>query len=346
MNKDEIRAYFGTNINVRPDRLWYQHGTGALGRMPGHVKTAAARLLAAGTRPETYKCTPHNRTLEEMDALLQSIRKGYSDASGDRVQVAIDRNGHVIVTNGAHRTACAIALGLDAIPAHIVYRDAGWLNLKKALLDLNKSPRLYQWIDHPDFQLWGGRRRDTQLRADIIDRWLAQHAHAAMRGVDVGCNAGVLSCALARAGREMIGLDTNPHAVAAGNALAGMADVGAVFDGASRAHFAKCAPIPIVAGAHREGADFIVCLSLLNHHQADHRSEEGQRIFASFVDAAPIVFLDCPAPGDTVGGDTAFVEPEAVFEWCRASGADGAGTVVAERDKGGLMRTMLVWRTQ
>jgi len=72
MNKNEIRAYFGTNINVRPDRLWYQHGTGALGRMPGHVKTAAARLLAAGTRPETYIGVRPIATAEDVVSIVSA----------------------------------------------------------------------------------------------------------------------------------------------------------------------------------------------------------------------------------------------------------------------------------
>ena len=343
MNPKEAEIYFGNHIEVPPHWLWWQEGGLGVRALALHTRSSVIEGLIAGKDPEEYTPSGHDRDLEGVKELLRSIQtKGFDPKQ--RIKVAINPHGQIIITDGLHRSCTALALGLPKVPVEVVYRASEWWRLKEALFAQNGGLSLYQWVEHPDLSLWRGWRRDSEFRAAVLGDYLAKHLPNAIYGMDVACNSGVLTCGLARRGYSMVGIDLDAKCVATGNALAWMKVIGAWCDEdkAPRASFHKCGNIPDVT-EHQKRTDFIVCLSLLNHHQVDGRDEQGHEIFRRLVAKAPTVFLDCPAPEDPVGGNSSFVKPEAVFDWCRKSGAAGEGSVVAERGSG-LMRTLLAWK--
>jgi SAM-dependent methyltransferase len=262
--------------------------------------------------------------------LVQAMdSEGWKD--GERIKVAINDRGQIVITDGLHRAAAAYAVCLLPIPAEIVYRHEQWWALKYALMDLNDGVRLYQPIDHPDFASWPTWRSDTKARAKAI--FVSLPKSRPLYGVDLGCNAGALTLALAREQIAMYGYDTDPRAVRVAQMIANMEHIGA---DEAYVSFYQSAEIPALLEV-----DFVVCLSLLNHYQAEpQRMAIGHAIFRACVKTAPLVFLDAPASGDPVGGNTEFVDPEAVFAWCAAAGVSGQGHVVARED---LQRPLLVW---
>ena len=75
-------------------------------------------------------------------------------------------------------------------------------------------------------------------------------------------------------------------------------------------------------------------------------SAEGHRIdwLIGVVNAmTAVLFLDCPAPGDPVGGASEFIEPAVFLKWCASTGVPGAGRVLAGCKGTGLQRPILVW---
>ena len=334
MMREELCQFFGAHIDAPPGRLWWQSADG-LHPLSEAVHVRTAKEIRIGKAAPEYSAM-HDVTWndgsiegrpEKFAALVESMAQ--DGWKGPRVKIAINDRGQLVITDGLHRSATAFVLGLT-VPCEIVYRHEKWIALKYSLFELNGGVKLYQPIAHPDLA-WPSWRRDTALRANIIASWLRANEPGAHYGVDLACNSGSLTCALGRAGYSMKGLDTSESAVRAASILASMEGIGS-----ENATFARCDEMPSIPKSY-----FAVCLSLLNHHQVDGRSAEGQEIFRRLVGSAPVVFLDAPVSGDPVGGDSPFVDPDNVLAWCKESGAPGQGQVIDTA--GALMRPLLVW---
>ena len=342
MDQSEASKCFGRNIDVPPSRLWVQQGGNGLLPLAETTHVHAAQAILAGEDPHnTAYAQEHRRQskghIEGQPAafaeLVQSMAlEGWKD--GERIKVAINDCGQVVITDGLHRAAAAYAALRARVPVEIVYRHERWQALKYALMEANGGVKLYQPIDHPDFASWPTWRADTAARAKTIVASLPKNRP--LYGVDLGCNAGALTLALAREQIVMYGYDTDLRVVRAARLVANMEHIGA-----DHAFFYQSAEVPALLEV-----DFVVCLSLLNHYQADpQRQAAGQAIFRACVRAAPLIFLDAPAPDDPVGGSTEFVDPEAVFAWCKAAGVSGRGKVIAKRGEE-LQRPLLMWRRE
>lgn len=327
------------SIRVVPEHLWYQSDVNLV--PAGETLHArAARAIREGVRPEetdyAIACRDHPYRTdgrcggEVIAGLLRALETG---AGLPHIKTAIDARGRIVIADGIHRAAAALALGRE-LDAEVVYRDQTWIAFRYAVWRFHgNTTRLYQPVDHPDIP-WPCWRRDTQRRAELV------HAHVpeGATGIDLACNAGGLTCALARHGHPMTGLDIDAHGVRAATLRARMARIGT--EGGATARFEVCDDIPTLAPA-----DFAVCFSLLNHHVVDGRDAIGQEIFRRLVACAPVVFLDAPAPRDEVGGDTHFSDPEVFLRWCRDTGAPGGGVVLARHRADPLLqRDLLQWR--
>lgn len=331
--------FFGAKINPRLDQLWLQDGgyPTTVKPLSEHSLVKTARDILAGRPTSEIRNVMGPMSTAEYATLIEAIRKGFDPSKP--ISVAINHRGQCVITDGSHRASAALALGLATIPATIVYRSEEWLTLKNALYSQNKGCSCYQRPDHPDLDSWGVWRRDTENRAKVI-QWYICSRHMPT-GLDLACNSGLLTCALARKGHLMTGLDTDPACIATARALAPMHTIGAMYDDECRACFSRCDSVVDLGAAT---FDFIVCLSLLNHHQVDGRDEEGHEIFRRLVRASPTIILDAPAPGDAVGGSSKYIDPKEVIAWCQGSQAPGQGKVIQERgQEDQLMRTLIAW---
>ena len=342
MDQNNAKKFFGQHIDVPPSRLWVQHSGNGLLPLAETTHVSAAQAILAGEDPHNTAYTREHRrqytgSVEgRPDAFAELVRLMEEDGWKDdeRIKVAINERGQIVITDGLHRAAAAYVLGLVHIPVEIVYRHERWQALKYALMEANGGVKLYQPIDHPDFASWPAWRVDTAARVKAIVASLPKNR--GLFGVDLGCNAGALTLALAREQIVMYGYDTDLRVIRAARLVANMEHIGA---DKGLAFFYQSEEVPALLEV-----DFVVCLSLLNHYQADpQRLAAGQAIFRACVKAAPVVYLDAPAPEDPVGGDTEFVDPEAVFAWCKLAGVSGKGEVVADRGEE-LQRPLLVWR--
>ena len=344
MDQSEASKFFGRNIDAPPLRLWVQHGGNGLLPLAETTHVSAAQAVLAGENPHnTAYAQEHRRQSKghvegQPDIFAELVRSMESDGwkEGERIEVAINDRGQIVITDGLHRAAAAYAGGLAHTPVEIVYRHEQWQALKYALMEANGGVKLYQPIDHPDFASWPTWRVDTKARAKAIFASLPKSRP--LYGVDLGCNAGTLTLALAREQIMMYGYDTDLRIIRAAQMIANMEHIGA---DATHVSFCQSAGIPSLPEV-----DFVSCLSLLNHYQAEpQRWETGYAIFRACVAAAPLVFLDAPILGDPVGGDTEFVDPAAVFAWCEAAGVPGNGKVIAKRGER-LQRPLLAWRRE
>jgi len=335
-----IERFAGQSIRVDPERLWVQR-EGGLEPLSDSLHARCADAIVRGEDPAATeyhaKSAAHGFRADGRNGatviaeLLESMRaRGYT---GSPISVAINHEGRIVVTDGLHRASAHRALVPGKIPATIVYRAERWQALKYALKSLNdERVRLYQSIDHPDFDAWELQRPDTAARLGLV----VDLVRGLPGGVELACNSGVFTCALARAGAKMLGLDIDSRAIVVARQLAEMHTIGA---GGGVARFEWCPNPPPIPSA-----DFVLCLSLFHHFQAKpERAAEGHEIFRRCVAAAPLVIFDCAAPGDCVGGDGPYTDPAAALEWCRASKAPGTGAVLALRGPD-LQRTLLVWR--
>lgn len=332
-------TYWTTRIDVPPARLW-RVAEWMAEPVSASLHAQAAREIAAGTPPESTEyaracgVSPFRLDGRNGADVLAGLLAGMSTGwRGDPVRAGIDALGRVVLTDGLHRSAAALAAGLPTVPVEIVWRDPAWWRVKHALRALSGGEcRLYQAVDHPDLG-WPAYRTDCERRAELIDALLPRRS----RVTEIACNAGGVSLALARRGHEVTGLDTDPRAVLAANLLAGCEWIGASPGGA---WFRECGP---VADVHPCSA--VVVLSLLNHHATDGRSAEGHEILRRCVAAAPLVVLDCPAPNTGAGAGSELADPAAMLAWCAAAGAPGSGRVLYERD-GTTQRTLLAWERE
>lgn len=292
---------------------------------------------------------PLETTHQEFLDVYASLReKGF--LHNNPILIAIDSQGLPIILDGLHRTVCAIALGIQEVPIQIVYRDLNWQLVKHDLYAQNQGLHMYQKVEHFDLDGWTGWRIDSNKRAELVVNFLQKKIPVTptnignYRGLELACNSGIVTCGIARSGYRMLGLDVDIYCVNTGSSLSKMRQVGAINEvsGENLATFEQCGYV--VDLSNYEGFDFIVCFSLLNHHQVDGRDEEGKEIFRRLVEKAPIVFLDCPTEGDPVGGNTDFVRPSTVIKWCESTGVKGKGSVLAlYNEHPPLMRSLIVW---
>ena len=79
---------------------------------------------------------------------------GYTAAPENEIAVHIDRDGHIIFCNGAHRLAIALALGIENIPVRVCIRHAKWKAFCNEILIYaeKNGGRVYQPLTHPDLQ--------------------------------------------------------------------------------------------------------------------------------------------------------------------------------------------------
>ncbi|HQF11634.1 MAG TPA: class I SAM-dependent methyltransferase [Paludibacteraceae bacterium] len=93
--------------------------------------------------------------------LLEGDGKNYVD---DEISVHIDRVGHYIFSNGAHRLSIALILGLKIIPVMVCIRHAEWQSFVNEILAYAKinDGHVYQPFIHPDLKdipsAHGGKR--------------------------------------------------------------------------------------------------------------------------------------------------------------------------------------------
>lgn len=340
---DRTRFYFGW-ISSPPGRLYVQQLAGCeMVCKPvtesTHFETAR-RVLAGEDIASTEYASALDQwaTPQEFSTLIESMRtKGYDPDPERRITVAINARGQLVILDGLHRAATALALGLDSVPLTVLYRAEEWQTLRLLLVSINKRLGLYQPIDHPDLA-WPVHRTDTAARVELIHEALI--GQGARAGVDLACHTGALTFGLASKGLSVLGLDTDPDTVRVADMLRGIDGVGH-----DHAAFGLTSPVlslpPWACGLR----DFVVCFSLLNHHWADPgRLAEGAEIFRACVRTAPLIFLDAPAPGDEIGGDSEFTDPSNVFVWCGQIDPGGEGRIVALRGTRGLQRDLLVWR--
>lgn len=323
---------FGCWIDCPPSRLWWQCGDEGPKRLGKSPTFAAALQILAGEEPTRYQgdAAPSHGP-EQFTTLVESLKDhGWR---GPRVSAWINRRGEIVLTDGMHRSAAALALEMETIPVAIVARDEDWWKVKHALKKLNGGVKLYQPVDHPDLR-WPAWRKDTDARARIIGGYLRDSE--VQRVADIGCHSGALALALARQGLEVTGYDTNPLAVAAAQALAPCSDIG----GEGRATFEVSAKVPPLGEL-----DAVVMLSALNHRWEREDWEGARDIVAAIFAAAPLLVFDCPAPGDPVAGGGKWTDPEQVLAWMAKTAGPGDGFVLAERGAE-LQRTLLVYEKE
>ena len=78
MELEERRSFYGADIEVSPDRLWYQDGAG-LQSLAEHAYVEAARAILAGKEPKKFPTSNWDRDLEEFkDTRVEGIKAATS----------------------------------------------------------------------------------------------------------------------------------------------------------------------------------------------------------------------------------------------------------------------------
>jgi len=286
---------------------------------------APDETVYAAEVPDSGSANTHGKP-DVFAALISSMAHGW-EAKGRFIIAGINRRGEIVIHDGFHRSAAALAVGMPEVPVSIHFCDEDWVALKHALVKLNKGCRLYQPVDHPEFRTWPCWRKDTAARVEAIADVLPGNLIA-----DVGCHSGAVSLGLARFGFTVKGYDINEKAIGVARRLAPMTDIG------GPAFFEKRSGL---LPGHKY--DAVVCLSALNHQwRKGEAMGKGRQLLRSFFAAAPLLVLDCPAPGDPVAGDGEWTDPERVFRWIEDCGIGGSGRVIGQRGDE-LQRPLLVW---
>lgn len=319
-------------VKIDPQCLWFCDG-------PDGLRPIEESLHARAARGETVSFeAAHRMDGQDPGAVIHGLMASMANGgwtSGSRITIAVERHGRCVLMDGLHRSSAALMLSGILCEAHIAYREAEWIALRYAIKRLNGGEnRLYQPIAHPDLAHLPVWRTDTEERANTIACWMRSRSGAGLlsdaSGLDVGCHTGALTCALARHGYLMVGTDTDRDALRIAERLAwSQTSVSFIEEWTEASRF------------HRR-CDFVVFLSVLNHYLTDGRGDEAVQLFLRCLAVAPVVFLDCPLPGEPVGGSSDLVDPEVLLRWCAAVDAGGSGEVVSP---GGPSprRPMLVW---
>ena len=349
---DHHLIYYRNLTTINPNDIYFTDmGKGKVSKISGHVLAPYLDTLVQSedpSLPQPHK-SPYETTSLEFLNLFKNIKtQGYNPKYP--VQVAIDPLGRAIVCDGIHRTLVCRKLGITSMPCLILYRSIEWWLFRSALYNQHSNTtKLYQKVNHFDFNLWTSWRVDCDIRAELIYNDVIKfHAEPkSLVGAEIACNTGTISCALARKGVTMRGFDTDPKCINSASRLAQMDAIGARFEsneGTSiLASFELCGQV--IDPNKLPDCDFIICLSLLNHFQIDERrTEAGLNIFRNLAMKTNRIYLDCPVDRDAVGGGTEFTQPQKVFEWCASAGIGGHGRIVAEIESNKpLMRPLLVW---
>jgi hypothetical protein len=324
-----------TPIDVPPSRLWWLGRYGEVIRLEESRHAISAKQMLEGVAPED---TPYMEVIGDQPGchgkpdkfyeLIQSVKEGWVN-KGKGVVGFINGNGQIIVHDGMHRASAALAVGLSGIPVSIHGRDGAWTRFRRLLADLNGGHKLYQHIDHPDLAYWPSWRRDTPARIEVLRDVLVD----CLSVIDVGFHTGVISCQLARDGKTVRGVESNPLAVEVANALATMADIGTmdVFHNVPMIRFASEYPAGLMCEA-------VVCLSALNHAIVKGKGDEMLKWLAGM--AKERLVLDHPSPGDPVGGDQPWSDTRTFVELVSSVIGWNLKMIIPA---GEMQRTMCVW---
>ena len=325
--KSKSIPWVSNPLHVPPSMLYYQAGAAGPKPVDGSLHATGAYQVASGWDPlktdYAQKIDLQGAGCQGDAAAFGALVRGMKKTGwkGPGIIGWINRRGEVVIHDGWHRSAAALALGLETIPVRVHARDEDWIAFRHAVADLNNGRKLYQPILHPDFDGWPCWRKDTKARIAQISVWLKS---VDVRTVtDLGCHAGTITHGLARLGYEAHGVDQNPKAIEVAKLAGGMTDIG------SGANFN-------VANA-REGVDATVCLSAINHALVTDQAK-ADAMLADIRVCSQYLVTDCPTPGDPVGGDTDWSDPEKMIAWLEVSG----WRLLDRKDRGAeLQRTLL-----
>lgn len=353
VDSDKV-VYYCSQYTVHPSQLFYQTVDGGLTPFASTIPAKAAMQLKKGLvscrETEEYLESYGNayarslRSADEAEGNLVNFKKmidAYPTQKFPPVKVSINHRGRLVLTDGVHRSASALANDLP-VSVEVIYRSEEWLNLKQTLYQIANGTALYQPVNHPDLMGWKSWRQDTPHRAMLISREVKRYARLtpnspvssiSVRGLDFACHTGGITNPLCRDGFEMVGIDSNSNAIYAAKIISQMDEIGS----------GKKHPEFQVGTDFTGEYNFIVCLSFLNHHWVDGRAALGARIFKKMTDSTKMVFFDCPAPGDPVGGVLPYCESAWALKWARETAGCGTTEVVELRNPH-LQRDMLVWR--
>jgi precorrin-6B methylase 2 len=200
------------------------------------------------------------RDIERYRALFQNIhRHGWG---GDSIiDIRVEKDGVCWLADGHHRMGILLAcpeLGVERVNCNIVKRHADWINVVNAARALysDGKDRLYTEIDHPEFSDWDAAS-DPVKRADIINQALRPGSFI----IDVGCNHGGISFAMANMGHNILGIDTNM------NYLRLAAETQGLLCRSSKIELICDDAWKYIRDMPFETADYILCMSVL-HHEA------------------------------------------------------------------------------
>ena len=149
---------------------------------------------------EGYKL---NREIKSKDKLDDDPRREI-----DEVTVNIDRDGHYLFNDGAHRLSIAKLLRISQIPVIVVARHKKWVDFKKKLIFHANQQRgkLYQSAIHPDLQdipfVYGN------LRFDLIKKNLSIFKGKVL---DIGANLGYFCHKFEDLGFDCYAVEINPQ---------------------------------------------------------------------------------------------------------------------------------------
>jgi len=326
-------------VPVPPDRLWWQCGDEGTKRLEDSPHAKSAKEIANGVDPFkteyaekiTLSTKKTHGNPDKFATLIESMRYGWD---GPPIIAGINRRGEIVITDGWHRSAAALALGIETIPVAIHYRSDKWWEFKHAVRKLNHGCKLYQPIDHPDFAHWPVWRKDTKARIDVIAGFLKERGRKYVN--DIGCHSGAISFGLHGAGFVVHAVDSNPAAIR-------------VIELQDKMTFSKTSFTPSFSAwcQTAESMEYdrycfsksaTVALSMLNHAIINGHFEHTIKQVANI---SPVIIFDCPTPGDPVGGDQEWSNPEVMAR--KVTDAIG-GTVRAIAERGDRFQRTIMAR--
>ena len=135
---------------------------------------------------------------------------GYTAAPENEIAVHIDRDGHILFCNGAHRLAIALALGIEKIPVKVCIRHAEWeVFCNEILIHAKKNGgRTYQPLTHPDLQHIPSAHGDKRF---LIIRDHIPHNKGQI--LDIGANWGYFCHRFEELGFNCYAVENDPQSV-------------------------------------------------------------------------------------------------------------------------------------
>lgn len=150
------------------------------------------------------------KRLRDITVLFEVFKKhGYIDSE---ITVKFDADGKVVVHDGFHRLCIMKFLGVKAAVRCRVKSD---FPLLETLRELNSGENLYQPTGDSRTEGWRLWRTDCLSRLNLLSQYLDGESV-----LDGGCETGFFSRALAQAGFNVVGVDSNAQRVAVARYLA------------------------------------------------------------------------------------------------------------------------------